>query len=205
MQKIADALDLIINAFLRNSKLVLVVLLLLWLVHLVNWMVRYRLSIFLGIVPRRLFGLRGIPFFSFLHGDANHLFFNSLPFFVLANLVMLHGHTEFYVVSLFIIVVSGFGIWLVGKRGVHIGASALIMGYFGFLLADAYFKLNAMTIVLALICLYYFGGLALSLFPSSEKHVSWEGHVCGFLAGIAASYSSPFLIWLFNTLGSTLT
>ena len=105
----------------------------------------------------------------------------------------MRGVLTFYIVSIFVIVVGGFLLWLFGKRGIHIGASTLIMGYFGFLLAEAYFQLNATTIILAFICLYYFGGLVLALFPG-KKHISWEGHVCGFIAGIGIAYLYPIII-----------
>lgn len=192
MQTIANAIQLIINSFIYNSKIVLILLLILWLCQLVNRMLRYGPN-HLGIIPRTLIGLRGIIFSPFLHGDFNHLFFNSIPFFVLANLVLIRGTLVFYIVSLFIIVVGGFMLWLFGKRGIHIGASTLIMGYFGYLLAEAYFQVNATTVILALICLYYFGGLVLALFPG-KKYISWEGHLCGFIAGVTIAYAYPFVV-----------
>lgn len=204
LDTIANALELIITSFKQNCVFVFGLVAFLWLLQTLNWALRYRLNIF-GIVPRHLAGLRGIPFAPILHGDFNHLFFNSVPLFVLANLMLMHGRTEFYAVSLFIVVVGGFLIWLVGSRGIHIGASMVIMGYFGFLLASAYFKINAMTVLLAIICLYYFGGLVLSLFPSSKKHISWEGHVCGFVTGIIASYIAPTIVQTFNTIASILS
>ena len=100
----------------------------------------------------------------------------------------------FYYISGTITVLSGFLIWLFGRRGIHIGASSLIMGYFGYLLAKAYFNVTATTIVLAGFCLFYFGGLFLSLFPGAKKNVSWEGHVFGFVSGIFVSYYLPTLL-----------
>jgi membrane associated rhomboid family serine protease len=198
MQAIASAIQLIIDSFIYNSKIALTWLAILWLCQIVNRLLRY-VPNYLGIVPRTLFGLRGIIFSPFLHGDFNHLFFNSIPFFVLANLILMRGTLAFYIVSVFIIVFGGFLLWLFGKRGIHIGASTLIMGYFGYLLAEAYFQLNATTIILALICLYYFGGLILALFPG-KKHISWEGHVCGFVAGITTAYLYPLFIVMLKQL-----
>lgn len=194
MEAIANAIQLIINSFIYNSKIALTWLAILWLCQIFNRMLRY-VPNYLGIVPRTAIGLRGIIFSPFLHGDFNHLFFNSIPFFVLANLVLMRGTLAFYVVSVFVIIVGGFLLWIIGKRGIHIGASTLIMGYFGYLLAEAYFQVNATTVILALICLYYFGGLVLALFPG-KKHISWEGHLCGFIAGIMVAYSYPILIIL---------
>ncbi|HEX4045708.1 MAG TPA: rhomboid family intramembrane serine protease, partial [Gammaproteobacteria bacterium] len=86
-----------------------------------------------------------------------------------------------------IIVLGGFGTWLIGRRGTHIGASGVIMGYWAYLLFYAYQYPTAVSVALAAVCLYYFGGLFLNLFPTQVKS-SWEAHLCGFLAGLAAAY-----------------
>jgi membrane associated rhomboid family serine protease len=132
--------------------------------------------------------LTGIFFAPFLHHDFNHLFFNSVPFFILTNLVLLHGQLNFYICSLIIICGGGLGVWLFGRRAVHIGASGLIMGYFGYLLAEAYYNLSAITIILAVLALYYFGGLIFALIPGARKDVSFSGHLFGFLSGVLAAY-----------------
>lgn len=192
MKNIANTLETIIQTFMHNSFFVLFLLAILWIIQIISHMNHKKLNR-LGLIPRHIKGLRGIIFMPFLHGDFNHLFFNSIPFFVLANLVLIHGRAMFYIVSLSIMLIGGILIWLFGKRGIHIGASSLVMGYFGYLLANAYFQLNAMTVILAIICLYYFGGLVLSLFPS-EKHVSWEGHLFGCVAGIFVAKSLPTIL-----------
>ena len=65
------------------------------------------------------------------------------------------------------------------------------MGYFGFLLLSAYHQASALSIALAVVCLYYFGGLIFHLFPTEVKS-SWEGHVFGFFSGVAAAYLLPY-------------
>jgi membrane associated rhomboid family serine protease len=189
MDQITTALQAIILSVKQNSAFVFGIIGLLLLLNIINRMLGNRLNS-LGIIPRTARGLIGIFFSPFLHGDFNHLFFNAIPLFVLANLVLLNGKEAFYIISLMIIVLSGFSLWLLGRRAIHIGASSLIMGYFGYLLANAYFQINATTIILGVLCLYYFGGLVSSLFPG-EKDVSWEGHVFGFFAGIATAYWHP--------------
>jgi membrane associated rhomboid family serine protease len=195
MQAIANALHLIVVSTQHNFVFSITLVGILWAIQIVNTVFGNGLNR-LGIVPRTAVGLRGIVFSPLLHGDFNHLFFNSIPLFMLSNLVLLNGRVMFYAVTLFVVVVGGLAIWLFGKRGVHIGASSLIMGYFGYLLAGAYFKFDATAIILALIALYYFGGLLLSLFPG-EKHVSWEGHVFGAAAGVLAAYYSHWVLKIF--------
>lgn len=168
-----------------NASLAFLLICMLWGITLLNAAVRYRLNI-LGIYPRSLLGTPGIFFHSFLHADFNHLFFNSIPLFVLMDFVLMEGVRHFIIVTLFIILVSGFAIWLFARRGIHLGASSLVSGYFGYLLFNAYQHPSVTSILLAIICVYYFGGILAGLFPQEDK-VSWEGHLFGFLAGLAAA------------------
>lgn len=162
---------------------------LLWAIQFINVLVGYRLNIF-GIWPRKIWGLVGVPFHPFLHGSFEHLFFNSIPLLVLMDFLLLSGMQNFICVSLVVIVLGGIAIWLVGRPGIHLGASSLVMGYWGYLLVNAYQHPSTSTIVLAAVCVYYFGGLLLQLFPTQER-VSWEGHICGFVAGLAAVFLCP--------------
>lgn len=192
-EKIATEIQQLILAMQVNTLFALEIIGILWLIHIINCMMKYRLNA-LGIRTRSLSGLPGIMFAPLLHGDFNHLFFNTIPLFVLSDLILPEGKVIFYYVSGILVILSGLLIWLFGRRGVHIGTSSLIMGYFGYLLAKAYFHITATTIVLAGFCLYYFGGLFLSLFPGAKKNVSWEGHVFGFISGIFVSYYLPITL-----------
>lgn len=198
LEKIATEIQHLIIAMQVNTLFALKFIGILWLIHIINWIMQYRLNV-LGIRSRTLSGLPGIVFSPLLHGDFNHLFFNTIPLFVLADLILPEGKIMFYYVSGTITLLSGSLLWLFGRRGIHIGASGLIMGYFGYLLAKVYFNLTATTIVLAGFCLYYFGGLFLSLFPGAKKNVSWEGHVFGFLSGIFTSYYLPTILAFVRT------
>jgi len=194
MQHIISDLQHIISSVQHNMPFVLFLIGILWLINLINFIFHYRLNL-LGIWPRTSYGLIGIFFTPFLHSNFSHLFFNSIPLFVLTNLILIQGYKTFYLVSIAVIILSGLAIWLFGKPGIHVGASALIMGYFGYLLANAYYQLTATTIILAILCLYYLSGLFFSLIPTGEKGISWEGHVFGFLAGILVAYLSHGFIY----------
>lgn len=163
----------------------------LWLIQLINWVLGYRLNL-LGIYPRSVHGFVGIIFSPFLHGDFNHLFFNSIPLVVLAAFVLLNGWPVFIYVTAVIILLGGFLVWLFGRPAFHIGASSLVMGYWSYLMVNALHQGSIVTIVLAVIVAYYFGTMILlSLFP--RFRTSWEAHVFGFLAGIVAAYAVPYL------------
>lgn len=92
-----------------------------------------------------------------------------------------------------ITILSGTLIWLFAKTGVHIGASALITGYWGLLVSDILQQGTVTAIILGIISLYYFAGIFFGIFPS-KKGVSWEGHLFGLLAGFATSYLIVYLM-----------
>lgn len=176
-----------------NSYFLLIAIGIMWIVNFVNWwLLRSWLNV-LGIYPRRIWGLIGIPISPVLHGHFNHLFFNSFPLFMLANLVLLKGYTVFYVATSVIVLGCGIIVWLIGRNAFHIGASGLIMGYWSYLIVQAYQEQTVMSLILGAISLYYFGGLLLSLFPD-KKEVSWEAHLSGFASGIGAYYITPYIM-----------
>lgn len=186
MSNILNELQTILAVLQSNVSMALWILSIFWIVFFVNLLLGQRLNI-LGIFPRRIWGLPGILFAPFLHANLTHLIFNSVPLFVFTDFLLIFGLHKFLCISLVIILGSGFGIWLLGRKALHIGASALIMGYFSYLLVMAYKHPSLLTVLLAIIAIYYFGGLFLNLFPREER-VSWEGHLFGFLAGLAAIY-----------------
>lgn len=141
----------------------------------------------LGIIPRTLIGLRGILFAPFLHANFNHLFFNSIPLLVLANFLLIKGLERFLFITGFLIMISGLLTWLIGKKGIHLGASSIITGYWAILALQVWQQINLTNIILGLVSIYYFAAIFLGVFPS-RKGVSWEGHLSGLLAGILLFY-----------------
>lgn len=173
----------------NNIPMALLLIGVLWVILVLNALVHYRLNIF-GIYPRRLRGFPGIFLHPLLHGSFNHLFFNSIPLFVMLTFVLIYGMVPFVFITLLITILSGLATWLFGRNAIHVGASGLIMGYWGYLLVNAYVHPSILTYALGIVLLYYFGGLVLSIFPSEEK-VSWEGHLFGLLAGITTAFLYP--------------
>ena len=81
-----------------------------------------------------------------------HLTANTLPLIILGWLVMLRRTYDFVVVVLVSALVSGLGIWLFGgSRTIHLGASGVIFGLLGALLARAYFERSWAALGLAII------------------------------------------------------
>jgi len=140
-----------------------------------------------GIQPRSLSGLVGIVFAPFLHAGFGHLIVNSLPFVVLGGIVLLGGVRVFWKVTIFVTLVGGFGVWLfAGRLSNHIGASGVIFGYLGFLLARGFFEKSLPWMGVAVGILIGYGGLLFGLLPI-QAGVSWQGHSFGFLAGIGTA------------------
>ncbi|WP_119343755.1 rhomboid family intramembrane serine protease [Facilibium subflavum] len=167
-----------------------------WCIQVINQLCFYKLNNF-GIVPRNLVGLRGILLSPVLHADYTHLFSNSFFFIALSLLMCTYGLPYYLICSLSITLLSGILTWLFGRKAIHIGASSLIMGYWGCLLFNAYFYQSLLSIVMAVICMIQLGQLFYSLFPG-EKKVSWEGHIFGFASGICTSFFYPTLLKIIN-------
>jgi membrane associated rhomboid family serine protease len=140
----------------------------------------------LGILPRNPIGLRGILFAPFLHGSFAHLEANTVPFLILGWLIMSESIAHFAIVSIICMVVGGFGTWVFGASAFHIGASGVIFGYLGFLLARWYFDRSIRSAMIALVVGSTYGTVLWGVLPSMPG-ISWEGHLFGFLGGIVAA------------------
>lgn len=164
------------------------VLAVMWAAELADFLLPFADLDRFGIRPRTVVGLPGIAAAPFLHGGFAHLAANSLPLLVLGGLVMAGGLRLFAGVSLWVLLVGGLGVWLFGRSGtVHIGASLLIFGYLGFLLSRGIFERSVGWVLVALALLALYGGLIHGVLPG-RPGVSWLGHLCGFLAGIAGAW-----------------
>lgn len=141
----------------------------------------------LGIYPRSKQGLIGIFFAPFLHANFNHLFFNCIPLLVLSDFILIEGLDVFLNVSFYIIVFAGLLTWSFGRKAVHIGASSVITGFWGYLVINVYLHESILGVVLAIICVYYFAGIFLGIFPQ-QKGVSWEGHLFGLISGVGVNF-----------------
>ena len=156
-----------------------------WVVEIINGFIGHRLSLW-GILPRTTPGLIGIPLSPFLHGSFNHVLSNTIPFLVLGGLVGLRGGQKLVGISLFIIVAGGAGVWLLGRPAVHVGASGLVFGYFGYLVANGWFDRRPLSILAAIAVIVVYGSLVFGVIPTTD-FVSWEAHLFGLLAGVLAA------------------
>ena len=138
-----------------------------------------------GILPRRRDGIDGIVWTPFLHGDLGHITSNSLPLLFLGGLVAARGMRYWAGVTVTVIVVGGALTWALARHGNHIGASGVVFGYFGAILAAAVFERRLRALASALLVIVFYGGLVAGIVP--QDFISWEGHLFGMLGGVIAA------------------
>ena len=138
-----------------------------------------------GIQPRSLEGLYGIFAAPFLHGGFGHLTSNTIGIAMLGTLLILWSDNEFVKVSLVSALVGGLGTWLVGgANSVHIGASGVVFGYFGYLQLRGWYQRSVLSIGISVAVGWLYGSLAFGMIPMfTAANISWEGHLFGFIGG----------------------
>ncbi len=138
-----------------------------------------------GIGPRTIVGLRGILFAPLLHANFGHLLSNTVPFVVLGWLVALRGLSHWLAVTGGALLLGGGLTWLLAGGVNHIGASGIVFGYFGALLAGAFYDRRPALLAPALVAVLLYSSLAAGLVP--QQAISWEGHLFGLIAGIVVA------------------
>ncbi len=136
-----------------------------------------------GIRPRQLSGLPGVLLSPWLHGGWGHLIANTLTFLGLGFVVLLAEGRRFINTTLILVVVSGLGTWLIGRNAIHIGASGLIYGYFGYIMGRAIWERRPAWIVIGMVVGVIYGGMIWGILPT-RSFVSWEAHLAGLVAGV---------------------
>lgn len=155
---------------------------LVWAVSLYGLFVDERLVYALALVPRSIEGLPGILSAPLVHGSFAHLLANTVPLLILGGMVVARGVAYYLAVTPAIVLLGGLGLWALGRNAAHIGASGLIFGYFGLLVARGYYERSLQSIAVSVVVVVVYGGMLAGVLPSGD-HVSWEAHLFGLLAG----------------------
>ncbi|MGI0488050.1 rhomboid family intramembrane serine protease [Pantanalinema rosaneae CENA516] len=190
------------DAFQTQAMLLGGFVLLLWVLEGIDqFLLQNRLNR-LGIRPRHKQGLRGILFAPLLHGNWGHLSANTVPLLVLGWLVMLGGMQQFAIATVMTWIISGLGVWLFGgSNTLHIGASGLVFGYFGFLLSRSYFEYDVVSAGLSLLVALLYGPLIWGVLPF-RRGISWQGHLFGCMGGVLTARHLPELQQWFTTIAA---
>jgi membrane associated rhomboid family serine protease len=124
----------------------------------------------------------------FLHASIDHITANSVPLAIFGFLAALRGAARFFAVSLVIVVASGLGVWFLSAPGtVTVGASGLIFGYFGYLIARGFVEHRAFDILIGLVIVVLYGTMILGALPG-QPGISWQAHLFGLIGGILAAW-----------------
>jgi len=141
----------------------------------------------LGIRPREWSGLVGVIFGPTLHASFGHLLANAVPLWVLLTLLFWDRHYLPGRTLALIWVASGLGTWLIGRGdSTHLGASSLIYGLVTYLVLAGLLMRSWRSVAIALLVVFLYGGIMFGVLPT-HRQISWEGHLCGALAGIWAA------------------
>lgn len=157
-----------------------------WLVEIVDSLILGSRLQNGGIQPRSIDGLDGILWSPLLHLDFAHLISNTLPFLVLGGLIAMQGLGKWVKATLLIMVIGGILTWAFASNSNHIGASGVVLGYFGYLVGAAIFERRFALLVPAAIAVILYGGIVASFVPRAG--ISWEGHLFGATAGLTAAW-----------------
>jgi membrane associated rhomboid family serine protease len=173
-------------ALFEGAAVIGVLVAVMWAVEIVNKIDGQRLSSD-GIYPRSLSGLPGILSAPFLHEGFGHLLGNTVPFVVLGLVIAAAGARAVIEVTVIVILVAGLGTWLTAGSGTDtVGASGVVFGYAGYLIARGFFNRHIGALLVGVIVALLFGGaLAADLVPKTG--ISWQDHLFGGLGGILAA------------------
>ncbi|WP_338104627.1 MULTISPECIES: rhomboid family intramembrane serine protease [Microbispora] len=113
---------------------------------------------------------------------------NSVPLLILGFVAAIRGIGRFLAASLVIILVSGLGVWFTSPPDtLTIGASGLVFGYFGYVVARGLFDRRALDIVLGVVVAVLYYSILWGALPT-QPGVSWQGHLFGLIGGVIAAW-----------------
>jgi membrane associated rhomboid family serine protease len=141
-----------------------------------------------GIISREPRGLIGILTAPFLHLGFGHLISNTLPLVTLGAIIAISGAARLFQVTAIVTVLGGFGTWLISPPNtITIGASGLVFGYAAYLIVRGLFNRRLGQVIVGIIVIMVWGSALLtSLLP--QDGISWQGHLCGGIAGLLAAW-----------------
>lgn len=174
------------RVFFRRTAALAALVALLWAVQVVNWITGYGLNPAFGLIPRHVSGLDGVIAMPLLHGSFAHLMANSPPLLVMGGLMAATTTRGLLPVNAVVIGLGGGLVWLFGSSAIHIGASGLVFGWFGFLVARGFVDRSLITLGAALVVGVLYGSILWGVLPG-QPGVSWEAHLFGAIAGAVAA------------------
>lgn len=158
-----------------------------WLVALLNLVSGYSLNGWFGLQPRAISGLDGVLLMPLLHGSLSHAAANTVPLIVLGAVIATTAERVALTATALIVLLGGFAVWVFGTSAIHVGASGLIFGWFGFLVARGIFERRIVPMLVAGAVVLVYGTMIWGVLPG-QPGVSWESHLFGALSGVLAAF-----------------
>ncbi|MFG1709053.1 rhomboid family intramembrane serine protease [Nonomuraea sp. M3C6] len=177
----------LLSGALSSFIIVVGMLAVMWAVEGVDFFLNGSLDREFGIIGWEPDGLIGILFAPFLHVGFGHLMANSLPLLILGFLAGLRDLRKFLWASVLIILIGGLGTWLTSPEVYTVGASGLVFGYFGYILARGLFDRRLLDIAIAVVVGFVYWGILAGLLPNQDG-ISWQGHLFGLIGGVVAGW-----------------
>ena len=173
-------------AFRKALVPVVIFVLLLWLIEVLDRGLHLSLEQ-LGVYPRTAAGLAGVLFGPLIHGSWNHLLSNSFALLILGT-ALRYGYPRAAGPALLMVyLLSGLGVWCLGRDSYHFGASGLTHGMMFFIFTTGILRRDRLSIALSMIAFFLYGGMIWSIFPQ-ETGVSFESHFFGAASGVLAAF-----------------
>ena len=173
-------------AFRKALVPVVLFVLLLWLIEALDRGLHLSLEQ-LGVYPRTAAGLTGVLFGPLLHGSWSHLLSNSFALLILGT-ALRYGYPRAAGPALIMVyLLSGLGVWCLGRDSYHFGASGLTHGMMFFIFTTGILRRDRLSIALSMIAFFLYGGMVWSIFPQ-EPGISYESHFFGAASGVLAAF-----------------
>lgn len=153
-----------------------------WLVKSIEWLFDLSFRTY-GVRPRSVEETHHIFLSPFIHKDWEHLWANTIPFFVLSWALFFFYRKIATKTLILLYLFSGLTLWFIGRNAFHIGMSGIIYSLATFLSISGLIKKNYRLTALSFIVIFLYGSLFWGLFPILDD-VSWEGHLSGAIVGL---------------------
>lgn len=143
-----------------------------------------------ALLPQLGWGVVGMVCAPLLHAGWYHLFQNSLALGLLGYLSLRYSNTLTWAAIGYSTVCSAVLTWLIAPPDqVHVGASGVIFGLVGFLLANGIIRRGCLPLILSLVVFVLYGGALIGMLPQvAAQHISWQMHLGGFIGGLGAAW-----------------
>ncbi len=175
---------------LSSALIISGVIALLWVIKAVELIFNISFA-WLGVLPLKVEGLKGILFSPLIHGSVAHLISNSVPFFLLGAALFYYYRAKAWSILIFSWLLTGLWLWLFARgSSYHIGASGVVYALASFHFVSGIIRKEPRLIAFTLLVTFLYGSFVWGIFPgfSVEERISWEGHLMGTIAGIVMAY-----------------